>query len=717
MKKWISPSRRVTSVFLLAMLLAAFIPILCGWIFYTRSSSVTAAQEKQMHEKSLQIVLQRFGDSLDEITNRCVTLAYDLRGMNFPAQDALTAHDRLAIHDAAKKLETVRSSLSVNADALYLFSPDSGYAIFTKGFVETDLLYKTYYQLYGVSREAFDALHSRISWGELVPVDNSRAAYIMTGAPGVARNDEHRQLVLLISSRHLYSHIQPYLLENARYTFFNSAGETVVSYDALTDDTGNLETYSASDHGYTLTVTLPSSSARYHTQGLRILYLCTLAAALLFSGIIMFSLTRETVMPIGQIISSIQEHFGVDGGEESGALETIADTVSAIVQEKAAREEELQRLRADASRARLRELLEGHAAKVAREDYVIAIFPGINSEQQDALEKVLDATIPPSYHYDTTEMEQAFCLVLNCGEGPIQSEKAADLLQSALQYLPADASLYCGMSMVHHTYEEAETAFHEAQISADCLPFYPKTAVLSFERVQYQPEYFMRDWHHLDKQLSFSIELGHGNYTAAQQILDTLFPDEYLQPGPATSVSELHLSSLKYQFLHDVSTALSLQENSFDDFGRLFVRDVLAAKTHADLRESMRSMLELLAKSETPPIPAEGTDETIRKICAYIRENYADQQLSVNTVADEMHMLPNTLTKLFSRKSGMGMAQYIQKVRMEHAKLLLYEYSEKPIAEIAAMCGYAAPVTFTRVFKQSYGMTPGEYRVEHGHKS
>ena len=192
MKKWISPSRRVTSVFLLAMLLAAFIPILCGWIFYTRSSSVTAAQEKQMHEKSLQIVLQRFGDSLDEITSRCVTLAYDLRGMNFPAQDALTAHDRLAIHDATKKLETVRSSLSVNADALYLVSPDSGYAIFTKGFVETDLLYKTYYQLYGVSREAFDALHSRVSWGELVPVDNSRAAYIMTGAPGVARNDEHR---------------------------------------------------------------------------------------------------------------------------------------------------------------------------------------------------------------------------------------------------------------------------------------------------------------------------------------------------------------------------------------------------------------------------------------------------------------------------------------------------------------------------------------------
>ena len=79
--------------------------------------------------------------------------------------------------------------------------------------------------------------------------------------------------------------------------------------------------------------------------------------------------------------------------------------------------------------------------------------------------------------------------MLNCGEEPIQSEKAADLLQSALQQLPDDTSLYCGMSMVHHTYEEAETAFHEAQISADCLPFYPKTAVLSFERVQYQPSH------------------------------------------------------------------------------------------------------------------------------------------------------------------------------------------------------------------------------------
>ena len=716
MKKWLSPSKRVTGAFLLAMLFAASIPIICGWIFYSRSSSVTAAQEKQMHEKSLQVVLQRLGDLMDGVTSQCVTLAYDLRSMDFPAQDELTNHDRLAIHDAAKKLETARSSLSLNADALYLFSPDSGYAVFTKGFMETDLLYKTYYQPYGVSREDFEALHSRVSRGELVPVDDSRAAYIMTGAPGAARAENHRQMVLLISSRHLYSHIQPYLLEGAKYAFSNAAGETVLSYGTLADNAGNLETYSASDHGYTLTVTLPSSSARYHTQGLRILYLCTLAAALLFSGLIMFSLTRETVMPIGQIISSIQEHFGVDGGEDSRALETIADTVSAIVQEKAAREEELQRLRADASRARLRELLQGRAAKAAREDYVIAVFPSMSREQQGALEKALEAVIPPSYHFDSTETEQAFCLVLNCSEEAMQNEKAAELLESALRQLPADASLYCGMSMVHHTYDEAETAFHEAQISADCLPFYPKTAVLSFDRVQYQPEYFMRDWHHLDKQLSFAVELSRGNYTTAKQVLDTLFPDEYLQPGPTTSVSELHLSSLKYQFLHDVSTALSLQENSFEDFGRLFVRDVLAARTHAELRESMYSMLELLARSETPSIPAEETDETIRKICAYIRNNYADQQLSVNTVADEMNMLPNTLTKLFSRKSGMGMAQYIQKVRMEHAKVLLSEYPDKPIAEIAGMCGYAAPVTFARTFKQHYGVTPGEYRSEHGHQ-
>lgn len=714
MKKWISPSRRVTGAFVLAMLFAALIPILCGWIFYSRSSSVTAAQEKQMHEKSLQVVLQRLGDSLDGITSRCVTLAFDLRGMDFPSPEALTTRDRLAIHEAAKKLETARSSLTLNADALYLFCPDSGYAVFTKGFMETDLLYKTYYQPYGISREAFDALHSRMSRGELVAVDDSRTAYIMTGAPGAAREENGHQLVLLIASRHLYSLIQPYLLEDARYTFINAAGETVLSCGTLADHAGNLETYSASEHGYTLTVTLPSSSARYHTKGLRILYLCTLAAALLFSGGIMFGLTRETVMPIGQIISSIQEHFGVDGGEDSGALETIAGTVNAIVQEKAAREEELQRLRADASRARLRALLRGRAAKATREDYVIAVFPGMSRGQQEALEKALRAAIQPPWHFDATETEQAFCLVLSGGEGTLQSEEAATLLKNALGQLLPDDSLYCGVSMVHHTYEEAETAFHEAQISADCLPFYPKAAVLSFDQVQYQPEYFMRDWHHLDKQLGFAMELGRGNYTAARQILDTLFPDEYLQPGPSTSVSELHLSSLKYQFLHDVSTALSLQENSFDDFGRLFVRDVLAARTHAELRESMRSMLDLLAKSETPSIPAEETDETISKICAYIRKNYADQQLSVNTLADEMHMLPNTLTKLFSRKTGLGMAQYIQKVRMEHARMLLCEYPGKPIAEIAAMCGYAAPVTFARTFKQHYGATPGEYRAEYG---
>ena len=716
MKKRIDPTRKVTGGFVMVMLFAALIPILCGWIFYSRSSKVTAAQEKQMNEQALQVILQRLTDSLDGITSRCVTLAYDLRGMDFPPPDEFTTHDRLAIHDAAKKLETVRSSLPLNADALYLYCPDSGYAVFTRGFAETSLLYKTYFQPYGVSREAFDDMHSRISQGELTAVDDSRVAYLMTDAPGALRQDHHRQLVLLIGKRHLYSLIQAYLSDGAEYAFSSAAGEELFTCGAAAEDTGPLETYSAEAGGYTLTVTLPSSSARYHTQGLRILYLCTLAAALLLSGGIVFRLTRGTVLPIGQIIASIHEHFGGDAGD-AGDLDEIADTVNALVQEKAAREEELQKLRQDASRAHLRELLSGRGGGTERGDYVIAVYPGLNEEQAEAVESALSLDVPAPYRADAAETGQEFCLILSREEGALENEEAVHILEVVTARLSLSGicpeGLACGSSMVHHSLEEAETACREAQISADCLPFYPKTAVLSFDRVQYQPEYFMRDWHHLDKQLAFATELSRGNYSAARQVLDALFPDEYLHAS--TSVSELHLDSLKYQFLHDVSTALSRQENGFDAYGRLFVRDVLAAKTHFELRESMRRMLEMLAQSEAPSVPAQESDETIRRICAYIRDHYADQQLSVGSLADEMRMLPNTLTKLFSRKTGLGMAQYIQKVRMEHAGALLRESPEKPIAEIAALCGYAAAVTFSRAFKSHYGVTPGEYRAGRGH--
>lgn len=717
MKKPMDPSRRITVGLVWAMLSAALIPILCGWVFYSRSSGIIADQEKQMNEQSLRIVLQRMGDTIDQITSHCVRLAYRFRSIHFPPLEDFAACDRLNIHDAVGLLETVRAELPLIADEAYLFIPQSGYAVTTTGYAEDDLLYKTYYKPFGITRQEFDALHSRICCGELVPVGKYRTAYLMTGTPG-AVTEFPNQLVLLINIRHLYSCIQPFLLDNREYSLTNSQGEELFRYGGQVEKAGGMETYAAADRGYRLTVTIPSSSAGYRTQGVRILYLCTLAAALLLSGGILFGMTRQTVVPIGQIIRLIQRHFDEDEGQDTGDLQQIAEMVNRMALQRAAHEDELKDLRERVARQRLRAVLTGRMQSEKDAEYIIATFPTVSAENAELFGRALRASVKPPYAADTVEMEQGLCLVLTRTAGELRSEDAAGVLRSVMHKIKESGNLpcacACGISTVHHTYGTAETACRESRISADCLPFYPATPVLSFESIQYQPEYFMRDWHHLDKQLLFAADLSKGNYPAARRTLDKLFPEEYLQAESCTSVSLLHLYSLKYQFLHDVNTAISSQKNCFEAFGRIFVRDVLSSRNHRELLLIMHHMLEQLSALESSAKLDGESDETIRKICSYIRAHYGDHQLSVGYIADRLHLQPNSLTKLFSRKYGLGMAQYIRNVRMENARELLCAGVDRPIHEVAGMCGYVSTLTFSRAFKQQYGVTPGEYRTRHG---
>lgn len=57
----------------------------------------------------------------------------------------------------------------------------------------------------------------------------------------------------------------------------------------------------------------------------------------------------------------------------------------------------------------------------------------------------------------------------------------------------------------------------------------------------------------------------------------------------------------------------------------------------------------------------------------------------------------------------MNLKEYIQEVRLKHARLLL-NTTKFPIQEIAANCGFLDVNYFTRVFKKVHGMSPREYR-------
>ena len=99
----------------------------------------------------------------------------------------------------------------------------------------------------------------------------------------------------------------------------------------------------------------------------------------------------------------------------------------------------------------------------------------------------------------------------------------------------------------------------------------------------------------------------------------------------------------------------------------------------------------------------------IRDSAAYIDEHFADEDISLNTLAELANISPNHFSSIFSQEMGVTFIEYLINRRMEKAKELLMTTDKKSF-EIAYEVGYRDPHYFSATFKKTQGMTPREYR-------
>jgi len=96
-------------------------------------------------------------------------------------------------------------------------------------------------------------------------------------------------------------------------------------------------------------------------------------------------------------------------------------------------------------------------------------------------------------------------------------------------------------------------------------------------------------------------------------------------------------------------------------------------------------------------------------ILDYLRRNFADPELTIRKVADIFFYHEKYLSSLFVRSTGVKFTEYLTALRMEQAVKRLQSEAVS-VSQLAAECGYADPLYFSKVFKKHTGMTPTEYR-------
>jgi len=104
-------------------------------------------------------------------------------------------------------------------------------------------------------------------------------------------------------------------------------------------------------------------------------------------------------------------------------------------------------------------------------------------------------------------------------------------------------------------------------------------------------------------------------------------------------------------------------------------------------------------------------DERLVQIVDYLEKNF-QESITLNEIADKMHVSPGYLSRYFKQEMGMGFSRFLMNIRLEHSvKDLLY--TSDSISHIAMKNGFPNTKSFANFFKEVYEETPKAYRDHH----
>jgi AraC-like DNA-binding protein len=108
-------------------------------------------------------------------------------------------------------------------------------------------------------------------------------------------------------------------------------------------------------------------------------------------------------------------------------------------------------------------------------------------------------------------------------------------------------------------------------------------------------------------------------------------------------------------------------------------------------------------RGDHPHVPPE-----ITRAKALLHERHADP-LDLGRLAKELGVSYTSFRRSFKRHTGLPPNQYLQQIRLDHAKHRLI-HTPQTISEIAYATGFASIYYFSRLFKSRFGKGPGQFR-------
>lgn len=117
----------------------------------------------------------------------------------------------------------------------------------------------------------------------------------------------------------------------------------------------------------------------------------------------------------------------------------------------------------------------------------------------------------------------------------------------------------------------------------------------------------------------------------------------------------------------------------------------------------------VLTDLEDPGWPSSPTySRHINRTVAYLEQHY-DQIDNLSEISEYAGLSPAYLSSRFKEEVGVGVIEYLNQIRLEHARELIAD-SNMPLKSIIYSVGFTNYPYFSRLFRKKYHISPSDYR-------
>lgn len=331
------------------------------------------------------------------------------------------------------------------------------------------------------------------------------------------------------------------------------------------------------------------------------------------------------------------------------------------------------------------------------------------------INQVIEETIDSQYILESTILNsdtQVTILSLDVKEPAKQKDLvlqfADTMIQNISNVLKLQVSI--GISNGYEQLEDLHLAYKEARQALQQKLDFSDSSVVTFEDINNQGNDLLLSFYPEDIESKVKEEILIGNKTEALQLVDTFF--DRLKDYATSSVS-VEIASIRL-----INTLLMLNQQ----LGLQKVKNIQAKQSSSIYQrvtefQNIHHIKRIINDEIIIPMIDENQEYTdnifkslSNEIKNIIKQNY-DLDITLESIADELHYNPNYLSNIFKKEVGISFTDYLNNYRLKMSKKLLVE-TNLSIKEIAEKLRYTNSQNFIRFFKKIEGTTPGNYRKE-----